>query len=310
MKWNRVNKRQPCPICKHPDWCIIAPDKSAVLCMRHMSRTEKRLKDGCIGWIHRLTEQTVTARSRPATPTPEELSMDFPSIMARYAMGTLPGMYDELAQNLSVSTDSLIRLGAKWAAKYNAWAFPMTDGFGEVVGIRLRMNDGHKWSVRGSHSGAFVPTGLTGAGPLMVCEGATDTAAMLDLGFDAIGRPSCNGGARELLNVLDDKDQTVVIVADNDPPGQRGAAMLALQLTVKTIIITPHAKDVRAWKQAGATHAIVSALIASTRPCDKPTLRKLIEHYSRLISSSTNTVTCTPTQEKLSSQHLQEVGRF
>jgi phage/plasmid primase-like uncharacterized protein len=58
----------------------------------------------------------------------------------------------------------------------------------------------------------------------------------------------------------------VVIVADRDAPGQRGAASLAAALVAycsEVRIITPPAsvKDAREWKRSGATAADVQAAI-------------------------------------------------
>jgi hypothetical protein len=56
----------------------------------------------------------------------------------------------------------------------------------------------------------------------------------------------------------------VVIVADADLPGQRGAESLAAVLrayVTRLRLITPPAKDAREWKRQGADYADVQALI-------------------------------------------------
>jgi hypothetical protein len=70
----------------------------------------------------------------------------------------------------------------------------MCDGYGEVVGIRLR-NERGKFAVRGSRQGVFV-AGVPAQKTLFVCEGPTDTAAAVDLGLFAVGRPNCCCGGR------------------------------------------------------------------------------------------------------------------
>ena len=47
--------------------------------------------------------------------------------------------------------------------------------------------------------------------PILIVEGASDTAAGMDLGFAAIGRPSAAGGLNYLRSLL--RDRHVVIVA-------------------------------------------------------------------------------------------------
>ena len=71
-------------------------------------------------------------------------------------------------------------------------AFPMHDGHGDVCGIRTRLADGSKRAVTGSRAGVFLTTVPMDV-PAVVCEGPTDAAAALALGFEPIGRPSCAG---------------------------------------------------------------------------------------------------------------------
>jgi 5S rRNA maturation endonuclease (ribonuclease M5) len=71
---------------------------------------------------------------------------------------------------------------------------------------------------------------------VLICEGPSDTAALLDLGFSAVGRPSCNGGRKLLVELVQQrKPSSIVIVSDNDSPGQRGAVLKALRSVVPTI---------------------------------------------------------------------------
>jgi DNA primase len=142
----------------------------------------------------------------------------------------------------------------------------MFDARRKVIGIRLRAEDGQKWAVAGSHNGLFWPDGLAGAGPLLICEGPTDTAALLDLGYDAIGRPCCTGAVEMIIEVVRRlRRRDVVVVADADAPGIEGANRLARALTEagrRPKVIRPlWGKDARAWVQAGATRAVVDTAI-------------------------------------------------
>jgi phage/plasmid primase-like uncharacterized protein len=150
----------------------------------------------------------------------------------------------------------------------------MSNTVGDVLGIRLRLADGRKLSVKGGKEGLFLPGPHPaplpegeGTGALLIAEGPTDTAALLDLGFSAVGRPSCTGGVKLLVELVRKLPPSgVVIVADRDAPGQRGAASLAAALVAycsEVRIITPPAsvKDAREWKRSGATAADVQAAI-------------------------------------------------
>jgi len=68
----------------------------------------------------------------------------------------------------------------------------MSNDFGKIIGIRRRLPNGRKISLTSSKTGLFIPADLSPEGLLLICEGPTDTAAALDLGFAAIGRPNCN----------------------------------------------------------------------------------------------------------------------
>lgn len=204
--------------------------------------------------------------------------LDWRAMLARYRNETDPASLERMAAELGLTAGSLRRLGIAWAGPHRAWAFPMYDENLRVIGIRLRGQDGRKWAVGGSRSGLFIPDAGTGGkfsdGPVLVCEGPTDTATMLDLGFPTIGRPSCIGCEEIVAQLCRRRD--VVIVADRDEPktapdgrvfrpGQDGAQRLAAELFGKVrsirIIYPLSGKDARAWLRAGATRAVVLACI-------------------------------------------------
>jgi hypothetical protein len=146
---------------------------------------------------------------------------------------------------LNVTAKSLQRLAVGWDGE--TWTMPMQDGRGHLIGIQRRTVP-RKCCVEGSHLGLFVPQRLDGNGMLLVAEGATDVATLLDMGFSAIGRPNCNtGGAMVRVWCQAHPYTRVVVVADNDEPGRRGAEILAQQLHARTARPPPEYKDVRSW---------------------------------------------------------------
>jgi DNA primase len=198
---------------------------------------------------------------------PSDGKPDVAKLAADYRAAVRPAALDKLAVALGVSAESLWRMRVGWSAKNRAWAFPMSNAAGDVLGIRLRLPSARKLSVKGGKEGLFIPEGIDAGGLLLIAEGPTDTAALLDLGFSAVGRPSCTGGAGLLVELVRKlKPSGVVIVADADMPGQRGAESLAAALVAycsEVRIITPPAgvKDAREWKRNGATAADVTAAI-------------------------------------------------
>jgi len=148
----------------------------------------------------------------------------------------------------------------------------MLNADGDVVGIRLRTDCEFKYSIRGGRQGLFVPEGIAGIEPLLIAEGPSDTAALLDLGFAAVGRPSCNGGGSLLRKYVSRYDiKQVVIVADRDSAGVHGAESLLeilvpFVLSARIILPPEGVKDARAWKNGGATAADVTAAIEAATP--------------------------------------------
>lgn len=272
--WRRVGCHEPCPICGKPDWClIIGPvgTPSAAICQR----VESGRRVGEAGWLHRLTDDDGVGPKRGCSITVRcAAAADPRADLSQFAAACFAAVKDDqaaaLAAELAVTTDSLQRLRVGWAADHRAWTFPMRDAAGNVIGVRLRGNNGHKWSISGGRNGLFLPVDLIEpTARLVVCEGATDTLALLDLGFTAIGRPNCSSGYKLIVQLIQGLAPTeVVVMADADPAGQRGAESLAIVLlaysaTVRVIAPPVGIKDARDWKQAGATTADVLSRMES-----------------------------------------------
>jgi hypothetical protein len=271
--WRRVSNGNPCPICEHTGWCSVSADGAICVCMRKPEGSVKQARNG--GHVHLLAAATGRrASSRTVSIGHSSPSRhDLPALVRNFQAAVNPVRLQRLADGLGLSVESLRRLDVGWAFDYRAWAFPMTDAAGRVLGIRLRLENGQKLSVRGGREGLFIPTGLAHIpGRLFITEGPTDAAALLDLGLDAVGRPSCTGGVRLLTELVQSRRPGgVVVVADADEPGQRGAEALAAVLALycgDVHVITPPRglKDARAWKVAGATaEEVQAAADAATR---------------------------------------------
>ncbi len=249
MSWTRVSSRSKCPVCGKPDWCTIGD--TGVSCMR--VKSSRPLKNG--GWLHPLSAKPEAPKLRPLPPP----TINAAKLILAWAEEAPEQALAALANSLGVSEDSLAALNAVYAKPHRAWAFPMSDGYGNTVGIRLRSEDGRKWAVRGSRQGIFIPA-IAPAPTTFICEGPTDTAAALTLGLFALGRPSCSCGGQDLrvacrrLGV-----RRVVLVADNDAPGQQGAIRVAKEVGLRHVIWTPPTKDIREFLKAGGTRALIES---------------------------------------------------
>jgi hypothetical protein len=251
MTYTRATKAFPCAVCKHPDWCTYAVERQMWCCMRVES--SRPAKNG--GFWHGLSEKP-TFIPRPAPAEPE---IDASALMAEFRSNTTPVMLSRLATSLGVSTDSLTATGCAWAAPHRAWAFPMVNGQGKPVGIRLRAEDGRKWSVRGGRGGLFVPRG--GARTAYVVEGATDLAAAITLGLWGIGRPSCRGSVAHLQVTINRLYiQRAILISDNDRPGIEGAKALASELQIPVASMLLPAKDLRQFIGYGGSRCLLDSL--------------------------------------------------
>ncbi len=169
----------------------------------------------------------------------------------------------EFAASLGVSTPSLVAVGAAWAPPHAAWAFPMRNGYGNIVGIRLR-NDQGKFAVRGSRQGIFLAD-LAPQKTLFVCEGPTDTAAAVELGLFAVGRPNCCCGGTDIRTYIRRLGLArAVLIADNDKPGLDGAKKVGSEFKLPFALYVPPAKDLREFLRLGGTRALIENTLKGT----------------------------------------------
>lgn len=253
--WTNVTRQNPCPICEKEDWCRFG--ERVIKCMRVES--ERPCKSG--GWYH--SSDTLVKTPHRVAPPRQAKFIDFDAILKNWRGTTQSFQIHAFAKALGVLPEALIMTGAAWSNQYNAWAFPMRDGHCNVIGIRLRNNDGRKWAVEGSRQGIFVPDSCINpnkalADFVFLPEGPTDVAAALSLGFLAVGRPTNLTGNDMVRELMTNKGfYRAVIVADNDPlkqlgnrwgyPGIEGALKLKKELKKNSCIWSPPEpfKDIR-----------------------------------------------------------------
>ncbi len=180
----------------------------------------------------------------------------------------------ELAAQLGVEVWALELLRCGWSG--DRWTFPERNAHGEVVGISYRHADGCKTFRRGGRRGAIAPAGwpepkhpdgnpwVNAGGPILLPEGASDTAALLSMGLLAVGRPQSNLGkatAPHLVGLPRLAELGTLVIGERDQkpdgtwPGRDGAKQTAERLARAlgaavqwAMIPAPH-KDVRVWLQ-------------------------------------------------------------
>ncbi len=155
------------------------------------------------------------------------------------------------------------------------WVIDERNADGEVVGTAIRLPDGSKDFKPGGKRGLILAWPLDGYSgtsfdhPVYVCEGASDTAAMMTLGLDAVGIPMAGQCGAWLAQAL--KDRHTVIVSDADTAGANGTAKIVKALQGKAasirVILPPNGeKDARAAVIAGADKAAFLSLAAKSKP--------------------------------------------
>ncbi|WP_372721562.1 toprim domain-containing protein [Novipirellula sp.] len=207
---------------------------------------------------------------RVPSPTPDA----FNELATRCHSKMKPAWFVRLADRLNLPAETLAQLRVGWYAEKNATTWPMVDAKGLVIGIRLRcLETNRKWSVRGGRAGLFVPVGLPKCPDrLFVCEGPTDTAAVLSMGLPVIGRASCTGSVvMECETVRRFKPCECVVIADRDDAGRRGAESLAVGLltccrSVRVIVPPEPWGDVREWIARGGTATDITAAVETAKP--------------------------------------------
>lgn len=267
--WQRVSRAHPCRVCGKPDWCLISTDSRSVIC----ARVESARRCGEAGWLHVESGQWIGECQRPVVFEFEAAATThgWDAAVSGFESNLASNRLRELSAHLGVSAESLRRLRVGWSNHNRAFTFPMVNADGRIVGVRLRTPSGRKLAIRGGKQGLFVPVGPS-ARRLVICEGPTDTAAVLDLELNAIGRPSCSGGAKQIVGlVVRSKPDRIVLIADSDLSGCQGAQQLGATLVAYAnevrIVYPPNGvKDAREWVRQGATHEDLLRAIDSTVP--------------------------------------------
>lgn len=296
MPANALSDRRgrACPRCFGTDrFCVLRDfaERGAVLCRHcHNASTEPRCGDGVAtlrwwlgvdaagalrwlaGWLgvgdgeHRPPVRPIERRVE--IPEPKDCQVRFALMAEVWRRNMRPAWLCRAAELLGLPTDPLVQLCIGWSPEHRATSWPMRDAAGDVIGVRLRCPaTAKKWAVRGSSAGLFYPIDLLSVERpkrLFVCEGPTDTAALLSIGLATVGVPSA-GGSRDLLVALCRQvmPAEVAIVADADGPGIDGAERLAdaVMAVAPVRIVSPGygAKDSRAWVMAGADRSFIDA---------------------------------------------------
>jgi hypothetical protein len=290
-RWRPTRKGEPCGGCGKADgFCTISPKGDVCLCRHGATSADPfKQKDGTVAYLHPIDGKGTATRERPSAPQPPKPKLsdgDLQNILKRHRSALSDRKLDVACAALGLSAEALRAYRVGYDDRADALSFPMEDGDGRVVGIRLRLCDPkagkRQMCVVGSRNGLFVPAdfdvraapdpfpGTDGFAPMLLVtpEGPTDAAAAWQVGFQSVGRPNSNGGADMVARLLRrcaaaGAPRDVVVVADRDAskwtpdgvpawPGWEGsigiaaAAVRGAARSVRVVMPPAGRKDLRA----------------------------------------------------------------
>lgn len=157
------------------------------------------------------------------------------------------------------------------------WRYPERNAQGERIGTLTRWDapaEGQPryTAAKGGKRGLIFPAdglpayaGTCLRDPILVAEGASDTACLHTFAFTAVGAPMAGRGGDELSVLL--RDRHVVLIGDNDTAGRKSiqtlaAALVGVCASVRFTFPPDGHKDVRSWvADGGAGDADIARLI-------------------------------------------------
>lgn len=272
--WRRAERGFPCPVCGKSDWCLMTANGAVAICPR-VEQGSHRYIDGS-GYLHVLDASIRADKQFEKRDEADALLPEHNSVMSVLASKMMRACDDQrlalLASLLGVDGSALRLLRVGWNASSGAYSFPMWRIGHRLIGIRLRADGGRKWAIKGSRAGLFMP--YQWANPkkgVLICEGPTDTAALLALGYNAVGRPSAMGSHAMIGEAV--VGRVVCIICDDDAVGIDSAQKLCVYLKrsgvcSKVGIMVPPAKDAREWVNRGATRVDIDRCVKESLRCD------------------------------------------
>lgn len=166
------------------------------------------------------------------------------------------------------------------------WRYPERNAQGERIGTLTRWDapaEGQPryTAAKGGKRGLIFPAdglpayaGTSPRDPVLVAEGASDTACLHTFAFTAVGVPMASQAAGELAVLL--RDRHVVLIGDNDTAGRKSidslcAALIGVCESVRFAFPPDGHKDARSWvADGGAGDADIARLIEEAQPYEPP----------------------------------------
>lgn len=238
-EWREATRREPCPVCEHPDWCSLCGPEGAieaVVCMRIKSDNQRSNE----GWLHRLRNKRIDWR--PSTH-------DRPRSKATTKSQPKPGKPTTTHPTLDALVATMRPVPSRVDRYHNRQ--------GELVGAAIRQDHAKGKTVKpgrregnGTWSLAAMPEPrplfrlpeliAAPAATVYVVEGEKCAEALRSVGLLATTWPGGSKATGKVdLSPLAGRD--VVLLPDHDDPGR--AAMQSLVERFEPL--TPQPKQLR-----------------------------------------------------------------
>jgi hypothetical protein len=156
-----------------------------------------------------------------------------------------------LATTLHIPLWTLIRLGIGYDGENTT--YPVRNANNNIIGVMLRTPEGFKKMVTGSCIGLYIPAIELRPSDttLVICEGMSDTAALLPIHWWTIGMYNCETPLEIIYDYTNKhKPKKVIMFPDGDAPGLKGFKKVAAKLSDITDVIIcelPNGYDVRSY---------------------------------------------------------------
>lgn len=257
--WPSVTASNPCEICGGKTWCTRSVDGDVANC--------ERTRETPHGWwkMKDRDEPSEGAVFKRGTKPQPKTGPDLDELSAGFQRAARGDLVDELAVALwgedrgTELRDGLKQLSIGYSEDDVAYSFPERVANGDIVAINLQTAHRGKWMVAGPKArGLFIPRNLMSLpDPVLIVEGASDTATMVALGIAAVGRPNNVMGFNEIVKLLENRDAILIgefdVKDDGRWPGRDAAVNMAGKLalawgqTMAWSMPPNRAKDVRRW---------------------------------------------------------------
>jgi hypothetical protein len=185
---------------------------------------------------------------------------------------------DALVKAFGIDARTWLRLRVGWHE--SGFVFPLVDPLPDIVNYEVLSSERWPYPACPESGGVLLPDGVGQQPIVVITQGAANVAALLDMGFDAIGLPYNGCRVDEVRVMLAERPgwHEVVLLEERTKPGTNiSKATRALYAELQARLASGHRKvyslrppvgvnNAYAWLKKGATEDDVMAVIDAEKP--------------------------------------------